>query len=397
MKTLIRDVQLIWEHGIRKAAWLLFEGPVITDTGWEGKPEPQQSDRIVEGGGKYLAPGLIDIHLHGGNGYDFMDGTEKAVHEIAAYHSAHGITSMLATTLAGEEMETLKALGQIKKTAPEVKCCNLLGVHLEGPYFSQNQRGAQDPKYIRDPDPAQCERFLETGCIRRISLAPELPGAMDLAKMLYARGVLVSAGHTDADYDIIQQAFSHGFRLMTHLYSGMSVVHRKGPFRYGGAVEGGLLTDGMAVELISDGCHLPGCLLKLVRRCKKAEKIILITDAMRGAGLKEGEWTRLGSLERGQKVIIEDGVAKMPDRTSFAGSVASGDRVVRTMRDLGEVPLHEAVAMMTVNPARLLGLEKSKGGLKPGMDADMILFDEDIAMQAVWVGGRCVFSAGVGN
>lgn len=395
MKTLIRDVKLVQEHGIRMQAWLMAEGTVIKDVGWEGKPEPSRPDAVVEGRGNYLAPGLIDLHLHGGNGYDFMDGTQEAVREIARYHSMHGITSMLATTLAGEEDETLAALRQIQKTASEIESCNLLGAHLEGPYFSQSQRGAQDPRYITDPDPFQCEKFLQTGCIRRISLAPELPNALSLARSLYERGILVSAGHTEADYDIIQQAFSHGFRLMTHLYSGMLSVHRKEAFRYGGAVEGGLLTDGMAVELIADGCHLPGCLLKLVRRCKRADEIILITDAMRGAGLKDGEWTRLGSMGNGQEVLIEDGVAKMPDRSSFAGSIASGDRVVRMMRDLGEVPLYEAVAMMTVNPARLLGIEKLKGSLKPGMDADLILFDENISMQAVWVRGKCVFSAEV--
>ena len=392
MKTLIRDVRLVLEHGIRENAWLTFADGHIAETGGDGKPEPP-ADRIVEGRGLYLAPGLIDLHLHGGDGYDFMDGTEEAVRRIAAYHSSHGITSMLATTLAGEEEETLAAVENIRRLIPEIRTCNLLGVHLEGPYFSQSQRGAQDPKYITDPDPAQCERFLQTGCIRRISMAPELPGALSLGHKLHEKGILVSAGHTEADYDGICEAYDHGFRLMTHLYSGMQGVHRKGAFRYGGAVEGGLLTDGMAVELISDGCHLPGCLLKLVRRCKRPEEILLITDAMRGAGLKEGEWTRLGSLEKGQKVIIEDGVAKMPDRTSFAGSVASGDRVVRTMRDLGGEPLHEAVAMLTANPARLLGLADRKGGLRPGMDADLILFDGEVSMQTVWVGGECVFSA----
>lgn len=392
MKTLIRNVRLVLEHGIGENAWLTFEEGRITDTGGEGKPEPAGADRIVEGEGLYLAPGLIDLHLHGGDGCDFMDGTQEAVHRIAAYHSAHGITSMLATTLAGEEEETLEAVERIRETAPAVHTCNLLGVHLEGPWFSLSQRGAQDPEYITDPDPALCARFLKTGCVRRISMAPELPGALSLGQKLYEKGILVSAGHTEADYDVIREAWRHGFRLMTHLYSGMQGVHRKGPFRYGGAVEGGLLTDGLAVELIADGCHLPGCLLKLVRKCKKPEEILLITDAMRGAGMKDGEWTRLGSLEKGQKVIIEDGVAMMPDRTSFAGSVASGDRVVRCMRDLGEVPLYEAVAMMTANPARLLGIADRKGGLRPGMDADLILFDENISMRKVWVNGKCVFS-----
>lgn len=348
------------------------------------------ADTILDGEGQYLAPGLIDIHLHGGNGYDFMDGTEEAFQGIAQYHASHGTTSMLVTTVSAAEDEILRVLNAFLQYAPQISCCHLLGVHLEGPYFNKSQCGAQDPGFITAPDREQCRRFLDTGCIRRISLAPELPGALDLGSRLDADGILVSAGHTEADFDLMEEAFSHGFRLMTHLYSGMTGVHRKGPFRQGGAVEAGLLSDTAAVEIIADGCHLPGCLLRLIRKCKKPQDIILISDAMRGAGLAEGTVTKLGSLSQGQDVIIEDGVAKMPNRTSFAGSVASGDRLIRTMRDMGNVPLYEAVAMMTANPARLLGLERTKGRLLPGMDADVILFDENIHIKAVWTGGKRV-------
>lgn len=407
MRTVITNVKAVLEHEIRKAVRVVLEDGKIKEIEWERKKCQERSlaceepdsgsqtsngetiaDEVFDGGGQYLAPGLIDIHLHGGNGYDFMDAVPEAFHRIADYHSAHGITSMLATTLAGDERETLAALKAFARYAPDVHNCNLLGVHLEGPYFSQGQRGAQDPRYIMPPDLEQCKRFLETGCVKRVSLAPELPGALALGDYLSGLGIIVSAGHTEADYDMIRKASEHGFNLLTHLYSGMLGVHRKGPFRYGGAVEAGLLMDELAVEIIADGCHLPECLLKLIYKCKGSENIVLVTDAMRGAGMREGTHTVLGSRKKGREVVIEKGVAMMPDGTSFAGSVASGDRLLRVMRDVAGIPLPEAVAMMTRNPARLLGLEERKGGLKPGMDGDLILFDEDIRIKAVWVAGR---------
>ncbi|MBO5069533.1 MAG: N-acetylglucosamine-6-phosphate deacetylase [Roseburia sp.] len=392
MRTVITNVKAVLEQEVRENMQVILEDGKIKTIGQLEKTYPGQllADEIFDGGGQYLAPGLIDIHLHGGAGYDFMDAAPEAFQKIADYHSAHGITSMLATTLAGEEQETLAVLQAFMQYAPGIHNCNLLGVHLEGPYFSQSQRGAQDPKYIVPPEMEQCKRFLETGCVKRISLAPELPGALELGDYLKSLGIVVSAGHTEADYDMIRKASRHGYSLLTHLYSGMQGVHRKGPFRYGGAVEAGLLLDEMAVEVIADGCHLPECLLKLIYKCKGSGKMILITDAMRGAGLSEGEHTVLGSLTKGQQVVIEKGVAMMPDGTSFAGSVASGDRLLRTMRDIAGVPLPEAVAMMTRNPARLLGIEDRKGSLRPGMDGDLILFDEDIRIKAVWVAGRKV-------
>ena len=205
------------EEGIREKGWILFSGGgkngKIADagTGFETeqyKEAMKHAQQMVDGKGNYLAPGLIDIHLHGGSGYDFMDGTREAFQGIASYHSSHGITSMLATTLAGSEEETLGALKAFARYAPEITECNLLGVHLEGPYFNKNQKGAQDAAYIMDPDRKQCERFLKTGCVRRISMAPELPGALELGEWLDEQGIIVSAGHTEADYDMIEKAKS---------------------------------------------------------------------------------------------------------------------------------------------------------------------------------------------
>lgn len=383
MRTLWKNCRIILTDRVTEG-YLTVEDGVITGL-FETQPDGL-FDRVIDGEGRYLSPGLIDLHVHGGNGCDFMDGTPEAIREIGRYHASHGVTSMLATSLAGKEEETLQMLAVYHETAPTVRDIHFLGVHLEGPYFSQGQRGAQDPRYILDPDPAQYTRLL-TSDVRRMSLAPELPGAMELGRYLQERGILASVAHTEADYDKVAEAAENGFTMLTHLYSGMLGVHRKGPFRYGGAVEAGLLLDGMTAEVIADGCHLPPCLLRLIYKCKGRYGMTLTSDAMRGAGLPEGSKTRLGSLTAGQEVDICQGVAMMPDRTAFAGSIASGDRLIRTMLSAVGLPIWEAVGMMSENPARLLGVFDRKGSIAPGKDADLILFDGDVNIKKVMVAG----------
>ena len=392
MKTLIRDVRLVLEHGIRENAWLTFADGHIAETGGDGKPEPP-ADRIVEGRGLYLAPGLIDLHLHGGTDMISWTGRRKPSDGSPPITAPMGSLPCLRPPSRERKRKRWPrwktSAGSFLRSVPAIFWACIWRDPISARVRGELRIRSISRIRIRPSANVFCRRAASEGSAWRRSFPARFPWDISCMK----KGSWSPRANSEIARDGICEAYDHGFRLMTHLYSGMQGVHRKGAFRYGGAVEGGLLTDGMAVELISDGCHLPGCLLKLVRRCKRPEEILLITDAMRGAGLKEGEWTRLGSLEKGQKVIIEDGVAKMPDRTSFAGSVASGDRVVRTMRDLGGAPLHEAVAMMTANPARLLGLADRKGGLRPGMDADLILFDGEVSMQTVWVGGECVFSA----
>jgi N-acetylglucosamine-6-phosphate deacetylase len=231
---------------------------------------------------------------------------------------------------------------------------------------------------------------LAYNCIKRVSAAPELEGALEFGDYLRRRNILASMAHTDADFDQGLRAMVHGYSLVTHLYSCMIGVHRKNAYRHGGLIEAALLLDGITAEIIADNRHLPEALLKLIYKCKGRDGIILASDAMRGAGLAEGQTTKLGSLTLGQDVIIEDGVAKMPDRLSFAGSVASGDRLVHTMVYTAGVPLPEAVGMITKNPAQLLGLSDIIGDVKAGMNADLITFDESINIDNVMVGGRFV-------
>ncbi len=254
-----------------------------------------------------------------------------------------------------------------------------------------NQRGAQDPRFIRDPDPSEYEEILSrSSCIKRWSAAPELSGAIEFGRYLRKKNILPALAHTDAIYEEVVVAFENGYTLATHLYSGMSGVTRKNAFRYAGVIESAFILDGMDVEIIADGVHLPPPLLKLVYKIKGADRTALITDAMRAAGMPPGE-SMLGSLFNGLKVIVEDGVAKLPDRTSFAGSVATADRLVRTMIAQGEVPLADAVKMMTSTPARIIGVSDAKGSLTAGRDADIVIFDHDINIHMTIIGGKIVF------
>jgi len=263
---------------------------------------------------------------------------------------------------------------------------------LEGPYFALNQRGAQDPKYIRDPDPKEYKDILERStCIKRWSAAPELTGAIEFGKYITSKGVLAAVAHTDAIYEEVLEAFENGYTIATHLYSAMSGVTRRNAFRYAGVIESAYIIDEMDVEIIADGVHLPSPLLKLVYKIKGPHRTALITDAMRAAGMPEGE-SVLGNLKTGLKVIIEDGVAKLPDRTSFAGSVATADRLVRTMIKLADVPLLEAVTMITKTPARIMKIDNKKGSLAKGKDADILIFDEDINIKMTMVKGRIVYN-----
>jgi N-acetylglucosamine-6-phosphate deacetylase len=255
-----------------------------------------------------------------------------------------------------------------------------------------SQRGAQDPRYIRDPNLEEYKEVLEKSThIKRWSAAPELKGAVEFGKYMKSKGVLPAVAHTDAIYEDVVVAFENGYTLATHLYSAMSGVTRRNAYRYAGVIEAAFIIDEMDVEIIADGVHLPPPLLKLVYKIKGAERTALITDAMRAAGMPPGE-SVLGSLHNGLKVIVEDGVAKLPDRTSFAGSVATADRLVRTVVTKADVPLTDAVRMITSTPARILGVTDKKGSLASGKDADIVIFDKDIRINTTIVRGKVVYS-----
>lgn len=346
----------------------------------------------IDAQGKYIAAGFIDIHVHGGGGCDFMDGSKQGFLTIAKTHAQYGTTAMVPTTLTAEKEDLLDTLSIYEHANKEnTEGAQFLGIHLEGPYFAMNQRGAQDPRYIRNPNPEEYKDILSRSKhIKRWSAAPELEGAIEFGKYLRSEGVLAAIAHTDAIYEEVVLAVENGYTLATHLYSAMSGVTRRNAFRYAGVIESAFLIDEMDVEIIADGVHLPAPLLKLVYKIKGANKIALITDAMRGAGMPEGD-SVLGNIKTGLKVIIEDGVAKLPDRTAFAGSVATADRLVRNMVNMAGVSLLEAVKMMTLTPANIMNVSNKKGSLVAGKDADIVIFDDNIAIQMTMVKGRVVY------
>lgn len=346
----------------------------------------------IDAKGKYISPGFIDIHIHGGGGHDFMDGTTDAFLKIAEMHAKHGTTAMLPTTLTCEKSDlllTLDAYDHANKSNTTGSA--FIGMHLEGPYFSINQRGAQDPKYIRDPDPDEYKEILQNyPSVKRWSAAPELKGAIEFGKYVKSKNVLVALAHTDAIYEEVLEAFQNGYSLATHFYSAMSGISRRNAFRFAGVIESAYLLDEMDVEIIADGVHLPAPLLQLVYKIKGPGRTALITDAMRAAGMPEGE-SILGGLKNGTRVIVEDGVAKLPDRTSFAGSVATADRLVRTMINIAGISLTDTIQMITETPARIMGIDDCKGSLVVGKDADVLIFDEEINIKMAMVKGRVVY------
>jgi N-acetylglucosamine-6-phosphate deacetylase len=346
----------------------------------------------IDAQGKFISPGFIDIHVHGGGGYDFMDGNEEAFLTIAATHAKFGTTAMLPTTLTSTKEAMLQILSVYESAnRNNVKGAQFLGMHLEGPYIAMSQKGAQDPRYIRDPLPEEYEEILSKfSCIKRWSAAPELKGAIEFGKYIKSKGVLPAVAHTDAIYEEVVKAFDNGYTLATHLYSAMSTVTRRNSFRFAGVVESAYIIDDMEVEIIADGVHLPAPLLKLVYKIKGADRTALITDAIRPAGTNVSE-SILGSMENGLKVIIEDGVAKLPDRSSFAGSVATADRLVRSMITLAEIPLEDAVKMISATPARILGVQDKKGTLAVGKDADILIFDKNIQISMTMINGNIVY------
>jgi N-acetylglucosamine-6-phosphate deacetylase len=346
---------------------------------------------VLDAGGNWLAPGFIDIHVHGGGGYDFMDNTIEAFLAIARLHARHGTTSMFPTTLTSELSDLYATIECYEKALSHGHDgARFLGLHLEGPYFSKEQRGAQDERYIRNPDPEEYRAIHQkTTHIRRWSAAPELPGALAFSDFCRSNGILPALAHTNADYDQVKAGVQHGYRLATHLYSAMSGLTRRNGFRIAGAIESSLLLDEIDVELIADGAHLPEALLKLVVKVKGKEKIALITDAMRAAGTSVKQ-SLLGSKSSGLEVIIEDDVAKLPDRSAFAGSVATADRLVRTMVQLAEVSIPDAVYMMSTTPARIMGVADTVGSIETGKNADLVLFDDDIKIQQTFINGKPV-------
>ena len=386
MVTNIINGRIITDDSILEGKVLALKDGIITGINMRKSP----GATVIDAEGCYVAPGFIDIHTHGAGGADFLDGTVEAYRTATRMHALHGTTLLYPTTCTSSDEILFDSFETYRQAQGACQGgAQMGGFHLEGPYFAPEQAGAQDPRYLRCPTPADYERILEKGgdILKRWSFAPELDGAPAFAAALRARGILASIGHTNATFEDCDAAYRSGARHMTHFFSCMSTVTRRNAYRYAGVVEYGYYQDGMSIEIIADGVHVPKSLLLLVLKIKGVDRIALVTDSMRAAGMPEGK-SILGGLADGQPVIVEDGVAKMPDRSCFAGSVATTDRLVRTMVKIAGCSIPDAVKMMTLNPARFMGIDARKGSIAPGKDADIVIFDEDIRVSKVLIAGK---------
>ena len=353
---------------------------------------PVEDAQVIDAKGMYLAPGFIDLHVHGGGHRDFIEGTPEAIRVVTETHARHGTTALLAGLSSNVDEVLEKAILAVSDAKTmQTNGAQIMGIHLEGPYLSPKQVGAMNPLFLKTPIAAHYEKSLSlTDDIKRWSAAPELPGSKEFALYASNKGVKLSIAHSNATYEQVQEAFEYGFTHITHLYSATSTITRINAYRYAGIIEAAYLIDGMTAEIIADGRHLPQSLLEFAYKFKGADKLALVTDAIPPAGTDIG--IKGGSFRRnGLDFIVEDNVAKTLDRTSFAGSVATTDKLVRNMHTIAKVPLEKAVQMMTETPAKIVGFDK-KGKISEGYDADIVLFDKDINVKMTMVMGKVVFA-----
>ena len=394
MRTLLRNARLVLPpgRGVIGGDLLVEDGIIagITFSGNAGKESLPAADVIEDCGGDYLAPGLIDLHCHGAMGRDTMEariGGTDSWDEILRFHVSRGTTLAVLTTVAApwEEVFPLLAAASSYRGISDAAC--FAGIHLEGPYFSPAQRGAHRSAMLRLPDEDDAgELIRHSSVIRRITLAPELPGSLDLVRRLVRSGIPVSAGHSDATSEQAALGFEAGITQATHLHNCMSSLQKVGGIRRTGLAEAAMTTPGILCEIIADGSHLPPAVLRLAWLAKGWGELALVSDATAGTGLPEGSAFQLGGLD----CRIEEGAAWTGhgENRRLAGSAIGMIDAVRIMTEGAGVPLEESVAMATLVPARALGLQEKTGSLDPGKQADLLRFSEQWRVRDVWCQGR---------
>jgi N-acetylglucosamine-6-phosphate deacetylase len=348
---------------------------------------PAEIDRI-DVQGRWITPGLIDIHTHGALGHTFNEPDEDAFSVILKENARRGVTGLLATVAVAPLDDLLDLFEFIRHwMAVSRSGSQVLGAHLEGPYIHPAQCGALDPHCLRSPLDGSAAQLMEFADVLRILvLAPELPGASELVAQLKEHGILPAAGHCTAKEEDVLAAMQAGLRHVTHLFSAMSTTVREGPWRKPGLLETALVHPGLSVEMIADNKHLPSTLMKLAYKCIGPDQLCVVSDATSGAGLPEGSRFRMGQME----YEVADGVGMMFDRTSFAGSTTLLNEMIPVLTDVVGIPLPEAIRMVSLNPARVLHLERRKGSLEVGKDADLVIFNSDFTAWRTMISGQWV-------
>lgn len=377
----------------------IVNGRILTPEGWlrdgsviiEGNKILEVSNchlpvvgaEIIDAHGCDVVPGGIEMHVHGGGGRDFMEGTEDAFRTAVDAHMQHGTTAIFPT-LSSSTMSMIRAAVATTEKLMAEPDSPVMGLHLEGHYLSLEMAGGQIPENIKNPDPAEYEPLLSsTRCIKRWDAAPELPGIREFGACCVRHGVLPSVAHTAAEYPDVKAAYEAGFTHATHFYNAMKGFHKVREYKHEGTVESVYALPDMTVEMIADGIHVPPVILRMIYLVKGVERTAMITDALACAASDS-------QTAFDPRVIIEDGVCKLSDRSALAGSIATMDRLVRTAVQQAGIPMEDACRMVSETPARIMHIYDRKGSLQRGKDADIILFDSDQQLRFVMQMGRVV-------
>ena len=377
------NARLIFRDGIREGLELIIEKGKITAI---RERSHARANEVIDLHGNYLAPGFIDLHVHGALGRDTMEASAEAFQAICDYHASGGTTSLLLTTATASLDSIADVLNAVRNCRSSIT--RIAGVHVEGPFVSKAKCGAQRAEFIQNPSRASVQQLLDHAeVIKRITIAPELPGGLEAIENFHIHGISVSGGHSDAWDEEAREGFARGMNSVTHTFNCMSSARRRGIYRVGGLLEFALSEPRISCELIADGHHVSETLMKMLYRAKGPRGICLVTDATAGAGLPDKSQFSLF----GRDCVVEDGVCLLADQSALAGSASRMIDLVRTMVMEVNVPLHEAVMMATENPARAIGLE-AKGCLKMDADADLVVLSPELEVLRTFSGGQEIWS-----
>ncbi len=382
-RILIKNVQIIGGTNPLQQGWILISGKVIAEVG-AGDPYPglEENDlQVIDGAGYPILPGLIDLHTHGAMGHEFMEPDPAVWQQLSRYYASHGTTGLLATSWTA----TAKDLQQVIQTAKLVmgheEGAKILGVHLEGPFINRARSGAQNPLLMRAAEKGEVTSYLDSGVVRLITLAPEIEENQWLIGECVKRGISVSAGHTDASYDEMVKAAQMGVTQVTHCFNAMRPLNHRLP----GTVGAALTLDEIRCELIADNIHIHPAVMKLLARAKGLGGVILITDSIKPAGMPDGEM-----MVEGQKIMLKNGEARLADGT-LAGSALSLEKGLVNFMAATHEPLDRAWICASLNPAKAIRLETTKGSIQPGKDADLVLLNRELGVQLTLVEGKVVY------
>ena len=375
-KTVITNVHIVTEEGIlpnTPDTWLMVEDGKIVSIECKAGREVPDSVTVVDGGGGTLVPGSIDLHIHGANGYDMLDGTTRSIEQVSAVLAKTGCTAFLATSVTAPYEDLVSFIKNVHLVRGKEPGASIVGIHLEGPYLNRKRKGMQNEDYLRSPDIEEMKRLLAhaDGFVKMVTLAPELPGGDAMVRFLRDEGIVVSIAHSDANYDQAKAAFGMGVSHVTHCFNAMRSIHHRDP----GVVVAAWENPTVTCEAIVDNIHLHPAIVRLMHRNLGYDRMALVTDAMQAMGLGDGKY-RFG----GHVVHVKDGIARLPDGTLASSTVTMTQAIRNAVQD--GIDLFDAVQMSSATPARIVGLTR-KGAIRPGFDADLVVLDKDL--QASWV------------